>query len=77
MSRFYVVIGGSTDETPIGYCKSVYDSLKEAIVYASGLHRAEDYFIWDDVLNCSVCERDDTEIITDSQEIHRQMRDTF
>ena len=77
MSRFYVVIGGSTEETEIGYCRAKYDSLKEAIVYASGLHRKEDYFIWDDVLNQSVCERDTSGIITDSQEIHRQMRDTF
>ena len=77
MSRFYVVIGGSTKETAVGYCRAKYDSLKDAIVYASGLHRREDYFVWDDVLNRSVCERDDSEIITNPQEIHKQMRDTF
>ena len=77
MSRFYVVIGGSTKETAVGYCRAKYDSLKDAIVYASGLHRAEDYFVWDDVLNRSVCERDESEIITNHQDIHSQMRDTF
>ena len=77
MSRFYVVIGGSTPQTPVGYCRAKYDSLKEAIIYANGLHRLEDYFIWDDSLTCSVSERDSSEIITNHQDIHHQMRDTF